>query len=1630
MNSLFKSLSGAAAIAALAAAIFSAPPAAAQNTTLEFAERTDPIIIAPPRPSPCPTLRAANITEEKLTHEVKLFFPWWPGIDESSIGDGDLVAKGPNNYQQRAKFVSLERLATPFPLPITNLPDGVDNVVSIPQAHPILVATFSFPPPRRIQPQDGSPLRNTWIADDNGRYAVGLAEGAILTENGSALPAKFLGGFLCAIRRDPPVTIQPVETKCTVQRHRLAIADVITDGTVDAVGYHALVKMCFRTPHVEVSWGEVEHDGVNTFKVNAKAVRLPIPGPDPEPVPLPLAGLLPPLDIGEIDPDPDRPTLLPCFRNRFNLGALAPGEYKFIFCVNDQVECAHRFRIPPLPPVDDEPPGVELDVRNITHAYDGPQRMLVTYKDRSGVDVSTIGHGDLVVFNPCLWHLDDALRTHPCHWEAQRARLVEIVSVSTHNRIVKALYEIDPPRGGWSHHHNGFYPVAIWDDAVCDRLGNCTPRARLGGFEVAIDPTNPPIPAKAEVRVDSSNANRVKAKVHIKFDDYYKVTNQAIRRDGNRIYLIATAAPYSVPAVFPPPPLPEEELLYDIGPLQEGHYAAIFIMNGHIFDAQRFEVERQPPIPADVDLRIDTSDPDNVIAHVKIQFRTPHRVAQGNVQRHGHRILLPAKAEPLPDILPVDGVLRDGSIDPDLTIPIRPIPAPIELTYRIGALEPGGYLAAFLMNGFKYTAEDFKIDDPGPPIPADVRLVVKQGPTGTTVVAKIHFHTPHVIVSRDLHRRGNHFIFEAEAAPVDASLATADANHIAPVPIPSVVTVEYPLGNLAPGQYGGTFVMNGWPYARTQWTERDPFEADVAIDVSEADNGDWIANVKIKFANPNVRIVDEGTPNFDGHIIRINAEAALVIVDPVDPLPIDPDVPVAPAGAPPEADGTIHLRYNLGDLQPGGWWLKFAINGHFEKQHDFFVRLDPPIPATVELDIASSTNPVIATATIQFKDHYRITGQNVTRISNIFILDADAEGPLPILAPIPPPPVELDYDLGSLPKGFYLAAFRMNGHFYAAEAFWVRDQGFEAEVELSAEVGQAGDDVLLKAVVDIDDPYVIVTDWGTPRIGSDGSIKISAKAERVVFITEPSGDPMEHVYNLGPLRPGTFHVSFCLNDVPEAHLRFRVPPPCENPANVSHIRVRQGNASWFSTVGVILYPNQQVTDWGVVRQSGNEFHVNVTVECVDFIPLPEPLPIEPVLFDPTDLPDGFNVDLNGDIRIGDIPVRIVTHTYNLGILEQGHFAFCVHSQGQTVACERFVVPGRPPHVEVHTGNITTATDEHRFGITYFDATGLDHESIRNADLWIVSNTGYRERAELLSYASTDDVPSTSASARYAVEGPGGSWDHEDNGRYHIVVDPTQIRDLQGNHIESARLGHFNVRIQPPPKPGVNVSLAMNTNGEWEATVEIISEPGQQVVINNWNFSCINFGQTILKLADAEIEPTNGPVEPLAHVYNLGILQPGYYLFVFKTDLAHCGTAGFTVPGAESDPIDNWQVRVGAANQTDGSDGDGDGQNLVGEYFFLMDPNRHDRPEVTAELVTDDQGRHHLGIRLRHLHGAEGIRRVFQGSHNLVDWDDVTDQVDIIERTVKVDGSVEILACLRDTLGQNPFHFLRVAAIRD
>ncbi|MFT5855101.1 MAG: hypothetical protein ACI8XO_002349, partial [Verrucomicrobiales bacterium] len=1112
-------------------------------------------IIDPPVNLPCPSLRAESIVGEGISHQdLRVHFPWWSQVDHTSLGDGDLVVSGADGYLQRARLIGVAEQIVDFPRPLDSL---ADELIVLPQPGPVLVATYRVFPPQ---------LSDSWTADHNGSYAVRLAEGQVLSAGGDALPPKLLGGFRVAIRLGGEATpVQPVETRISIGHHP---GDGLFAGEPDPDFYYATVQLFFAAPHVEVEFLELRRER-NALVANVNAVKLPISDP---------------ADVGVVGPggDPERPNVLTLRTKVYRLGDLDRGEYRFSVRVNGEREGLEEFVVREEPPGDEEAPQADLRVRNITMAGDGAQRMEIVYADRSGVDLSTLGDGDLMVLSPCIFL--DIRPAFPCEWEAQRARLVGVLSASEDFTRVVAAYEIDAPSSGWTSDHNGFYPV-IWSAGeVCDRAGNCNREARLGGFEVAIRPdVDPAVPAEAQVRVDASDTDMVAAQVHIQFREHWGVVDQDIRRDGNRIILEAKAVQLPVVAIFPPPPPPSEDLVYAVGPLREGAYIAVFMMNGHVYDAAEFKVGRgqEPPIPAEVSMEVDASDPDNVHAVVEIQFRTPHRVEQGDVRRDGSRIALSAKADPLP--------IRENT--PAV------LPEPVRLRYPIGELPAGGYLAAFIMNDFPYTATRFMIDEPRPPIDAEVGIEVHtQDPNAVLARVKVAFESPHVIEARNVYRRGNQFILEATARAVRP---LEDPND----PDRNTVIVEYPLGALEAGAYEVVFVMNGFPYEDGEFVIRrdSEFEADVALGVDVIDRSEVKAKATILFENPYVIIEDLGTPRREGNRVVVDATAI-----------------VAP-GLPGQEARPIDLSYDLGAFRPGEYILVYNINGNAEARTLFRVGNEPPVPAEVRLYVAVDGSSAVAQAKIQFRDHYRIVGREVTRQGTQFIIDLEVEGPLPILAPIPPPLVELDIPIGDdIPNGSYIAGLRMNGYMYAHDDFRIHDDPLAVEVDL--EVGQAEDGYKAGVVVDFKNPYVLITDAAAP-VRNGNVFEIRATAEEVVFVQEPSGDPQRFSYDLGSPDPGRYGVIYFINGRPVAHARFHVEREPEPPlANIAGIEISQGDASWFADVGVILLPGQRVTDWGVVRQSNEEFHVKITVDWVDFPHEPEVDPIDPRL-----VPDGVDM---------------------------------------------------------------------------------------------------------------------------------------------------------------------------------------------------------------------------------------------------------------------------------------------------------------------------------------------------------------------------------------------------------------------
>jgi hypothetical protein len=198
-------------------------------------------------------------------------------------------------------------------------------------------------------------------------------------------------------------------------------------------------------------------------------------------------------------------------------------------------------------------------------------------------------------------------------------------------------------------------------------------------------------------------------------------------------------------------------------------------------------------------------------------------------------------------------------------------------------------------------------------------------------------------------------------------------------------------------------------------------------------------------------------------------------------------------------------------------------------------------------------------------------------------------------------------------------------------------------------------------------------------------------------------------------------------------------------------------------------------------------------------------------------------------------------------------------------------PTDPPCPTLSTSDITSPSDGHRVRLLFPALLDLDPASLGDADLILLGAHGFEERARFEGYArEVLPIPLTTTS---------------------LPTDNEPIRI-------------------PAPAPAP-VIVAQNDEGRWLANVELISGPGEQIVVDAWGPLVVH-GHSFVALATVHIEAVNGPVEPIAHSYDLGPLQPGYYAFFFKSNLAHCDLSDFTVPGVEGTPVARWQALIGSA----------------------------------------------------------------------------------------------------------------------
>src|SRR5258705_3049860 len=84
----------------------------------------------------------------------------------------------------------------------------------------------------------------------------------------------------------------------------------------------------------------------------------------------------------------------------------------------------------------------------------------------------------------------------------------------------------------------------------------------------------------------------------------------------------------------------------------------------------------------------------------------------------------------------------------------------------------------------------------------------------------------------------------------------------------------------------------------------------------------------------------------------------------------------------------------------------------------------------------------------------------------------------------------------------------------------------------------------------------------------------------------------------------------------------------------------------------------------------------------------------------------------------------------------------------------------------------------------------------------------------------DSGTGTSRITNYSITPPGGCWDAADNGTYSIVMQPNQVRDVDGNFVASGPVGSFNVLV-----PRIIVVSNTNESGPGSLRQAIIDANG-------------------------------------------------------------------------------------------------------------------------------------------------------------------------------------------------------------
>ncbi len=402
-------------------------------------------------PPPVAELAVTNITQNGFARRTfNVTYSGLLAIDVSSIDGSDILVTSTNGFSASASLVSVNIGSNGTPR----------------------VATYSI----------GAPNGMAWSTADNGAYTVSLLPDQVRNTGGGYAVAKTLGQFTVAVPRavyfasmetNPGWTFQsqwqygrPTYTASTAPKAGFTGSNIVafnlagnypnslaisyaTTPVIDCRNETALTLRFQRwlrlrsgdTARIEVSTNGVAWTNLfnTTSSVTDSAWQQ-------------VVYSLPSWTYGS-----------PTVRLRWSLASGA--SLNDIGWNIDDVELLSGGNL------DTSPPLAQLGAANLLVGGSSTHAFTVTYTDASGVDVSTLGVGDIVVTGP--------------NGYAQQADFLG-VDQAPNGSPRSATYSIPAPDGVWSITNNGTYTVTVLDGEVSDIFSHFMAQTALGSFAVAI----------------------------------------------------------------------------------------------------------------------------------------------------------------------------------------------------------------------------------------------------------------------------------------------------------------------------------------------------------------------------------------------------------------------------------------------------------------------------------------------------------------------------------------------------------------------------------------------------------------------------------------------------------------------------------------------------------------------------------------------------------------------------------------------------------------------------------------------------------------------------------------------------------------------------------------------------------------------------------------------------------------------------------------------------------------------------------------------------------------------------------------------------------------------------------------